>query len=89
MLPGGRPRWLSFKDSQNRTYYWSAETNKSVWTLPVPKQTLDPYNNPLVTPLHEWIELPVAHELVHNTAALQVTKGQQKSPGESEMKATG
>ncbi|GAB4820624.1 hypothetical protein N2152v2_007670 [Parachlorella kessleri] len=68
----GRPRWLSFKDSQNRTYYWSSETNKSVWTLPTPKQALNPYNNPLVTPLHEWIELPVAHELVHNTATLQI-----------------
>jgi hypothetical protein len=72
---GGRARWLSFKDEQNRTYYWSAETNTSVWTLPEPKQTLDPYNNPLVTPLHEWIELPVAQELVHDTAALQVRRG--------------
>ena len=30
---------------------WSAVKNESRWELPEPEATLDPYNNPLVTPL--------------------------------------
>lgn len=48
----------------------------AVWVLPPPEPVLDPYNNPLVTPLAEWVELPIAHELLHNAATLQVG-GQQ------------
>jgi hypothetical protein len=33
---------------------------------------LNPYNNSLVMPLAEFIEHPIAHELLHNGGALQV-----------------
>lgn len=33
---------------------------------------LNPYSNPLVMPLADFIEHPLAHELVHNGAAYQV-----------------
>ena len=33
---------------------------------------LDPYNNSMVLPLAEFIEHPLAHELVHNGETLQV-----------------
>ena len=35
--------------------------------------TLDPYSNRLVMPLADFIEHPLAHELVHNGQALQVS----------------
>lgn len=34
--------------------------------------TLEPYSNPLVMPLAEWIEHPIARELVHEGATLQL-----------------
>ena len=34
--------------------------------------SLDPYRNLLVMPLADFIEHPLAHELVHNGQALQV-----------------
>lgn len=43
-----------------------------MWVLPPPEPVLDPYNNSLVMPLHEWIEHPIAEELLHNGATLQV-----------------
>lgn len=43
-----------------------------MWVLPSPEPVLDPYNNPLVMPLAEWIEHPIAHELMHNAVTLQV-----------------
>ncbi len=33
---------------------------------------LDAYNNSLVMPLHEFIEHPVVHDLLHNGGAMQV-----------------
>lgn len=33
---------------------------------------LDPYNNSLILPLHEWIESPLVHKLVHNGQTMQV-----------------
>jgi len=45
----------------------------AAWELPDAEPTLDPYNNSLVMPLHEWIEHPLAQELIHNGATLQVT----------------
>ena len=44
----------------------------AVWVLPPPEAVLDPYNNSLVMPLHEWVEHPIAEELLHNGATLQV-----------------
>lgn len=43
----------------------------AVWVLPPPEPVLDPYNNSLVMPLHEWVEHPIAEELLHNGATLQ------------------
>ena len=34
---------------------------------------LDPYNNPLIMPLAEFVDAPLVKELLHNGAALQVT----------------
>ncbi len=34
---------------------------------------LDPYNNPLIMPLAEFVDAPLVEELLHNGAALQVT----------------
>lgn len=45
-----------------------------VWTLPDPEPVLNPYNNSLVMPLHEFVEHPIAEELLHNGAALQVAE---------------
>ena len=33
---------------------------------------LDAYNNSLVMPLHEFIEHPIVHELLHNGGTMQV-----------------
>ena len=33
---------------------------------------LDPYNNPLVMPLKDFVESPVVADLLHDGAALQV-----------------
>lgn len=35
-------------------------------------EALDPYNNSLVMPLADFIEHPLAHDLLHNGAAHQV-----------------
>ena len=35
---------------------------------------LDAYNNSLVMPLHEFIEHPVVHDLLHNGGAMQVCR---------------
>ena len=35
---------------------------------------LDAYNNSLVMPLHEFIEHPVVHELLHNGGTMQVRR---------------
>jgi hypothetical protein len=43
-----------------------------VWTLPEADPVLNPYNNSLVMPLHEFIEHPIAAELLHNGGTLQV-----------------
>lgn len=34
---------------------------------------LDPYNNPLIMPLAEFVDAPLVEELLHNGAAIQVT----------------
>ncbi len=34
---------------------------------------LDPYNNPLIMPLADFIDAPLVEELLHNGASLQVT----------------
>lgn len=47
-------------------------TPPAVWVLPDAEPVLDPYNNSLAMPLHEWIEHPIAEELLHNGATLQV-----------------
>ncbi|KAK9810315.1 hypothetical protein WJX72_008465 [[Myrmecia] bisecta] len=39
---------------------------------PTKDQPVDPYNNLLVMPLADFIEHPLAHELLHNGGALQV-----------------
>lgn len=38
----------------------------------MPDMSLDPYDNPLVMPLAEWVEHPIARELAHEGAALQL-----------------
>jgi hypothetical protein len=40
--------------------------------LPDARPVLDPYNNSLVMPLAEFVEHPIAAELLHNGATLQV-----------------
>ncbi len=47
-------------------------TTTAVWVLPDAEATLNPYNNSLVMPLHEFVEHPIAEELLHNGATLQV-----------------
>ena len=70
---GERPLiWETYITADNRTYYYNRNTNESTWHLPKANATLDPYSNPLVTPLEEWIEGPEAREFVHNAATLQV-----------------
>ncbi|KAL4420062.1 hypothetical protein ABPG77_004327 [Micractinium sp. CCAP 211/92] len=64
--------WRAYLSPDNKTYYWNEAKNESVWVLPDADPVLDPYNNSLVTPLHEWIEHPIAEELLHNGATLQV-----------------
>ena len=49
-----------------------ATPGAAVWILPKAEPVLDPYNNSLVMPLAEWIEHPIAEELIHNGATLQV-----------------
>lgn len=44
----------------------------TVWVLPSPEAVLDPYNNSLAMPLHEFVEHPIAEELLHNGGTLQV-----------------
>lgn len=69
-----RPRaWEEWFDkAQNRTYYHNRALNQSVWELPVANLTLNPYDNELVIPLREWIESPIAYELIHDGATLQL-----------------
>ncbi|KAI7840366.1 hypothetical protein COHA_005910 [Chlorella ohadii] len=64
--------WRDYRSPKNRTYWWNEAKNSSVWVLPPPEAVLDPYNNSLVMPLHEWVEHPIAEELMHNGATLQV-----------------
>ncbi len=71
--------WRDYKDSKNRTYYFNDRTNTSVWTLPDAKDVLDPYDNLLVMPLAEFVEHPIARELLHNGATLQVGNESSKA----------
>ncbi|KAL4858064.1 Protein-tyrosine sulfotransferase [Chlorella vulgaris] len=64
--------WRNYTSPKNRTYYWNEAKNSSVWTLPEADPVLNPYNNSLVMPLHEFIEHPIAAELLHNGGTLQV-----------------
>jgi hypothetical protein len=64
--------WRDYRSPKNRTYWWNEAKNSSVWVLPPPDPVLDPYNNSLVMPLHEWVEHPIAEELMHNGGTLQV-----------------
>lgn len=41
---------------------------------------LDPYQNSLVMPLAEFIEHPLAHELIHNGQTLQVVSQHLRCP---------
>lgn len=51
---------------QGRTYYYNKAMNKTAWDLETDEQRaalappLDPYNNPLVMPLAEFVEHPMA-----------------------------
>ena len=37
--------------------------------------SVDPWNNTMILPLHEWIEHPLVHELIHDGQTLQVLLG--------------
>lgn len=50
---------------------------RSVWNLTADQQAmylppLDPYDNPLVMSLKEFVEHPMSKELLHNGQAFQV-----------------
>uniref|UniRef100_A0A1D2A2H5 Uncharacterized protein n=1 Tax=Auxenochlorella protothecoides TaxID=3075 RepID=A0A1D2A2H5_AUXPR len=68
----GTTTWLKFKTRKGQVYWWNRSTNATSLTAPTPMATLEPYSNPLVMPLAEWIEHPIARELVHEGATLQL-----------------
>ena len=72
--PGGRrPTWIEQMDKNtNKTYWWNPKTKKSEWTRPTPTPSLDPYNNPLVMPLEEWIETDIAKDIAQEAQAVQL-----------------
>ncbi|KDD73171.1 hypothetical protein H632_c2464p0, partial [Helicosporidium sp. ATCC 50920] len=57
---------------RDEAYYWNRDTNESAWELPPPTPVLNAYDNVLVTPLKEWIELPIARDTVHEAATLML-----------------
>ena len=58
--------------STNKTFYYDPIKNESLWELPPPNNTLNPYDNVLSMPLREWIETPEAYELIHNGHTIQL-----------------
>jgi hypothetical protein len=68
----GLPRWQAAKTPNGETYFSHPQVEESRMELPDPAPTLDPYDNQLVMPLHEFVEHPLAAELIHNGATLQL-----------------
>jgi hypothetical protein len=68
----GMPFEEHFDTNTNKTYYYDPVKNESMWEMPPPNTTLDPYDNVLSMPLREWIETPEAFELVHNGQVIQL-----------------
>ena len=72
--PDGRKSdWEQHVDEKtNRTYFWNRKTKESSWKPPEATPTLDPYDNPLVMPLKEFIETDIARELILEGHAIQM-----------------
>ncbi|GFH33118.1 uncharacterized protein HaLaN_32440, partial [Haematococcus lacustris] len=62
--------WIHITHPDGSQYYFNKVLNSSRWNLTEEERQrllppLDPYNNPLVMPLHEFIRHPIAKELLH------------------------
>lgn len=69
--------WAEQRADDGRRYYWNKFTNTSKWELSEEEKVhlvpnLDPYDNPMVLPLQDFIHQPIAAELLHNGELLQV-----------------
>ncbi|KAL6765032.1 hypothetical protein V8C86DRAFT_1223852 [Haematococcus lacustris] len=69
--------WIHITHPDGSQYYFNKVLNSSRWNLTEEERQrllppLDPYNNPLVMPLHEFIRHPIAKELLHNGQMMQV-----------------
>eukprot|EP00775_Hariotina_reticulata_P011842 gene11842-11986_t len=69
--------WSEQRSDEGKIYYWNKYLNTSKWTLTDEERqrlvpNLDPYNNQLFMPLADFIQQPIARELLHNGETFQV-----------------
>ena len=72
---GAAPAEQHGKNASTELATGEEEGGKKAALLP-----LDAYNNSLVMPLHEFIEHPVVHELLHNGGTMQVRRTTRRRP---------
>ncbi|GMH37196.1 hypothetical protein BSKO_05069 [Bryopsis sp. KO-2023] len=71
------PNWLPAMSEDGKTYYWHRETKESKWNLTEAERSdalpfLDPFDNPLYIPIKEFVEEPIADEVLNNGMTFQV-----------------
>lgn len=69
--------WITARHPNGQTFYHNCYLRKSVWNLTDAQRAafrppLDPYDNPLVMSLAEFVRHPIAEELLHNGQTYQV-----------------
>lgn len=77
---GGRAdAWAHVRHPDGDRFFYNAARGESKWLLSAEEQEqevvlpeLDPYNNPLAMSLEEFVEHPIAGELLHDGQAYQV-----------------
>jgi len=69
--------WIKVQHPDGDVYYYNKVQGRSVWNLTANERhyllpPLDPYDNPLVLPLADFVKHPIAKDLLHNGQIFQV-----------------
>eukprot|EP00798_Chlamydomonas_sp_ICE-L_P032015 gene32015-16536_t len=69
--------WTFVNHPDGEEFFYNKAHHRSKWILSEAEEdnvlpSLDPYNNRLYMPLHEFMETDIAHELLHNGETYQV-----------------
>eukprot|EP00798_Chlamydomonas_sp_ICE-L_P001356 gene1356-32718_t len=81
--------WVKTSGPEGKDFFYNKALNISKWDLSeddIVLPDIDPYDNPMVMPLAEWVKTPIAHEIVHNGQSFAVLGISNISMWEAESK---